>query len=623
MNAALRVLGNFRVKHLVILVLGFFLARPVLADVYDLRCDKNADDKKLRNELVKAMNIGSFAEGQRKLDHLMNRLGRGTHADGVLNPISLRAKFEAKGGGGVKAFALYLADRICLEVNYPHVGYESHTRAFFENHWRTAVMTREQIVAHDRVLADDVAKAKTEEDKRIARSARTAFRSQVEDGLKAQILIPAIVTTNIGFREKLNEFWFNHFNIYSRKTNVQSAPYYRKLRHYQGSMFRDLLISNAQDPAMLIYLDLHTSIRDPKGGDGGLNENYAREVMELHTLGVGPSSGVYDQADVTAAARILTGWGLTTVNGVRTFQFKGALHDRQGADKKTVMKAKHYVPYDKKNPEVQIAEGYSFFTQLAQHHRTKGNICRKLIRRFVGENLNKPLSGESGVYKDCVQAWGTNGNLRAVYGAIVTSKDMWDMNNYQKDIKNPLSMSISFLRLMGVQASNLVPATVNENCAKIEKTRIACHPIVAAVHNVNSLLGIPTGLTAPPIGYSERGADYANASMTIETLKFTYAQSQVRNTLYNPFNSQRIGAAAFEALTTSRLLLPGAKPAADLNLLVNSSLRLYPLDWQSRIGAAPLLEAVRNEPYMTKERQPQPFRTLATRVGGSRLFLYE
>lgn len=629
MNALLRVLLSFRVKYLVLGVLGFFLARPAWGDVYQLRCEKTAADKRLRADIVKAMNIRTFNEGQKKLDHLMNRLGRGTHADGVLNPVSLRAKFEAKGGGGVKAFALYLADRICLETQYPHTGYESHARAYFQSHWPSAMMTREQIAARDKQMADEVAKAiargADEATIRALRSRRTLFRQEIEDGLKGQILVPALVSVNIGFREKLNEFWFNHFNIYSRKTSIQSAPYYRTLRKYQGSSFRDILIASAQDPAMLLYLDLHTSIRDVKNvnGDGGLNENYAREVMELHTLGVGPLSGVYAQKDVTAAARVLTGWGLATVNGVRQFKFKGTLHDRQGAAKKTVMGVAHYVPYDKNNPDVQIAEGYSLLTQLAGHSRTKVNICRKLIRRFVGENLAEKLSSSGGVYRDCLNAWGRNGDLRAVYASLVTSKEMWDMRNYQKDVKNPLSYSLSFLRLMGVQAPNLLTETVSETCQNTQKNRIACHPVIAAVHNMSSALGIPTGLTAPPIGYSERGADYATASMSIEMLKFSYAQSELRNVLYNPFNSKRIGVVGFEALTQSRLLTPGGKYAADLNLLVNSSLRLYPLDWQKRVGAGPLLDSVRNDPFVDKLNRPQPFRTLATRVGGSRLFLYE
>lgn len=605
------------------------LASPALADVYELRCDRSAADRNLRADIKKAMNINSFAEAEKKIDHLMNRLGRGSHADGVLNPISLRTKFEAKGGGGVQGLATYLADRICLEVRYPHAGYESHVRAYFENHWRSAQMSPEDIGRRLTLLRDAVIAAKergASEDEIQALSRKVnMFRAEIEDGLKAQILVPPIVTVNIGFREKLNEFWFNHFNIYSNKTSLNSAPYYRTLRKYQGSQFRDLLIASAKDPAMLVYLDLHTSIRDLKNpnGDGGLNENYAREVMELHTLGVGPLSGVYSQEDVTAAARILTGWGLTTENGRQVFSFKANLHDRQGANKKTVMGVAHYVPFNKDRPEAQINEGLGLLTQLARHPRTRANICRKLIRRFVGENLVEPLNGQKGVLHDCMNAWDENGDLRGVYASIVTSREMWDLRNYQKDVKNPLTIAVSYLRMVGVQAPNLLAPTVSESCKEAHNNRISCHPVVAAVHGITAALGMPTGQTAPPIGYSERGADYATASMAVEVLRFTYSNSELRNVLYNPFNSQRISTLAFEKLTLQKLDGKATEVRSNLSVLAAASLRIYPRDWLSRVGADAAIATLRREPYTDLDNRPRPFRTLATIIGGSRLFLYE
>jgi uncharacterized protein (DUF1800 family) len=131
------------------------------------------------------------------------------------------------------------------------------------------------------------------------------------------------ILTERQLQEVMTDFWFNHFNVYVPKDSDQwyTTSYERDvIRPHALGSFRDLLLATAQSPAMMVYLDNWLSIgpdslangvnpQNPKSkkGNKGLNENYGREVMELHTVGV---NGGYSQADVTALAAILTGWGV-------------------------------------------------------------------------------------------------------------------------------------------------------------------------------------------------------------------------------------------------------------------------------------------------------------------------
>ena len=156
----------------------------------------------------------------------------------------------------------------------------------------------------------------------------------------AQTRILSDVLSERQLQQVMTNFWFNHFNIYQPKDSDQwyTTSYVRDvIRPHALGSFRDLLLATAQSPAMMVYLDNFLSIgpnsladgvnpQNPKSkkGNKGMNENYGREVMELHTVGV---NGGYSQADVTSLSAILTGWGVDRVNQGGGFLFDPKRHE--------------------------------------------------------------------------------------------------------------------------------------------------------------------------------------------------------------------------------------------------------------------------------------------------------
>jgi len=178
--------------------------------------------------------------------------------------------------------------------------------------------------------------------------------------------------------ERVVQFWNDHFNIYAGKPSVWNLllPFHQGIiRQHALGKFSDLLGAVAQGPAMLHYLDNQLSIA------GAPNQNYARELMELHTLGV---DNGYTQADVIAAARCLTGWGYKSfgsVAGAGTYQFSGALHDN-GA--KNVLGVS--IPAGG-----GIQDGLTVVAALANHPNTAHFLAGKLCRWFLGEEVPESL----------------------------------------------------------------------------------------------------------------------------------------------------------------------------------------------------------------------------------------
>src|SRR5262249_7197189 len=146
-----------------------------------------------------------------------------------------------------------------------------------------------------------------------------------------------VVLSERQLEEVMVDFWLNHFNVYAEKSAVRwMLPDYEReaIRGHALGRFRDLLLATARQPAMLFYLDNWLSTRADfvpiagpyKGTTRGLNENYAREILELHTLGV---DGGYTQQDVIEVARCFTGWTIDRPREAGRFVFRPALHDQQ------------------------------------------------------------------------------------------------------------------------------------------------------------------------------------------------------------------------------------------------------------------------------------------------------
>ncbi len=223
---------------------------------------------------------------------------------------------------------------------------------------------------------------------------------------------------------RMTEFWFNHFNVFIGKGPVR--PYVGNylltaIRPHALGKFEDLLLATAQHPAMLLYLDQAQST------SRGLNENYARELMELHTLGV---NGGYTQADVREMALVLTGWSVDIVGG-QGFLFRPRAHE-EGT--KTIM--------GRSFNESGQAQGIAAIKFLAQHPATAHRISARLATFFVADKPSKALVDR--LVRTFTQ---TGGDIQTVMRSLIESPEFWESGNTL--FKTPLDYACSSLVAAG------------------------------------------------------------------------------------------------------------------------------------------------------------------------------
>jgi len=223
--------------------------------------------------------------------------------------------------------------------------------------------------------------------------------------------------------ERMVEFWSDHFNINILDDKVKffkATDDRESIRPHALGKFRDLLHANARSPAMLLYLDNYSNTKE------GPNENYARELLELHTLGV---DGGYTEKDVVEVARAFTGW--TISRQTLEFRFDMNLHDR---GKKTVMGEPILQPYTG-----GITDGEQVLDLLASHPSTAMFISTKLIRRFVSDNPHPVLANKMAqVFLD------TDGNIRELMRTLFYSYAFWMSREIK--MKRPLDFLASAVR---------------------------------------------------------------------------------------------------------------------------------------------------------------------------------
>ena len=261
--------------------------------------------------------------------------------------------------------------------------------------------------------------------------------------------------------EVMTAFWENHFSVNANNTfnPLTLVDYDRTIRAHALGKFRDLLGAVAKSPAMLFYLDNYQSTVDslhpnptewklearrtehPPMGDTafvhvvkrrrtGINENYARELMELHTLGV---DGGYTQHDVQEVARCLTGWGIDDIVVGGTFAFHAAQHD---AGTKTVLGVR--IPGGR-----GIEDGEQVLDLLARHPSTAHFIAKKLVVRFVGDSAPPAL-----VDRAAQTFLRSDGDIGEVLRTIVTSPEFNSAGAYRAKVKTPFELVASVLRVM-------------------------------------------------------------------------------------------------------------------------------------------------------------------------------
>ncbi len=297
------------------------------------------------------------------------------------------------------------------------------------------------------------------------------------------------IESNRQLAEELDDFWFNHFNVYYDKGSDRFLiPAYERdaIRPNVLGKFRDLLEATAKSPAMLFYLDNFQSVRsdiDAKNKNRkvkrGLNENYGRELMELHTLGV---NGGYTQKDVTEVARCFTGWTLLEPRRGGGFFYNDNLHDK---GEKIVLG--HVIPAGGAQDDAE-----KVLDILATHPSTAHFVSKKLAQRFVADNPPDSL-----VDRMAKTFLTTNGDMRAVMKTMLESKEFWSEGAYRAKVKTPFEMVVSSVRALD--------ATVTD---------------AWALANQVGTLGEPLYRKQEPTGYSNLNAEWVNSAALLGRLNF-------------------------------------------------------------------------------------------------------
>jgi uncharacterized protein (DUF1800 family) len=294
----------------------------------------------------------------------------------------------------------------------------------------------------------------------------------------------------------LVDFWFNHFNVFARKgqTGIYVGEYERDaIRPHVLGRFRDLLGATAAHPAMLFYLDNWQSVApNPRltqranaapnaRARRGLNENYARELLELHTVGV---DGGYTQEDIVHVARAFTGWTIGRP-GEGGFRFAPTLHDR---DAKTVLGHKLAAGGG-------IDDGERVLDILSRHPSTARNIAFKLAQRFVHDT--PPPSLVDRAAKTFLRS---DGNLKEVVRTIVTSPEFFDSDVRLAKVKTPFEFVASALRASGAEVRT-----------------------GQAINRALSEMGMPLYMCQPPTGYDEVAAAWISSGALVTRINFAVA----------------------------------------------------------------------------------------------------
>jgi uncharacterized protein (DUF1800 family) len=253
-------------------------------------------------------------------------------------------------------------------------------------------------------------------------------RERVKNELRTAVLLRA-VNSERQFQEVIVDFWRNHLNVDVNKVPFLATHYEEHvLRKHAFDKFENLLLASARHPAMLVYLDNYVSNRQ------GLNENYARELMELHTLGV---DNGYTQDDVVALARALTGWTCGWRKGADgaddyTFFFNDRAHDSTPA-------AIVGLALDGSGG---MADGETAIRHLARHENTSRFISGKLCKHLVSDDPSPELvERASAVFRR------TEGDLREVYRAIIFDPEFTSAANFRTKVKTPFEFMVSVLRM--------------------------------------------------------------------------------------------------------------------------------------------------------------------------------
>jgi uncharacterized protein (DUF1800 family) len=318
------------------------------------------------------------------------------------------------------------------------------------------------------------------------------------------------------FEEVMTDFWFNHFNVFVDKglDRVMVTSYERDvIRPHALGKFEDLLVATAKSPAMLFYLDNWLSVgpdsaralgvgpfgnryppRNKAKRNNGLNENYGRELLELHTLSV---NGGYSQRDVTEVAKVFTGWTIDTPAQGGGFKFDPRMHEP----------GPKFVLGHRIKPKGED-EGLEVLHRLATSPKTAHFISLKLAERFVSDDPPSDL-----VDRMAKTFLKKKGDIREVLNTMFHSPEFWNDESYRAKVKTPLEFVASAVRATG---------------ADVDDAR-------ALTQQLNRM-GMPLYGAQPPTGYSMKAETWVSSSALLNRMNFALALAagKIKGVAMNP-----------------------------------------------------------------------------------------
>jgi uncharacterized protein (DUF1800 family) len=469
----------------------------------------------------------------RTIIHVLNRIGFGptSHAVDRVKQVGLASYIDQQ------LHPERIADEAIAARLAPFTTLSKSSRELAQDYFMPAMMERREQQRKNGQAPGDAAGSSAEAIRRTPEQtdAMRMQRAVLTELTQQRILRAAYSDRQL--EEVLVDFWFNHFNVFAGKGQVRVylTEYERDvIRPHVFGKFRDLLGATAQAPAMLFYLDnwqstaaagAPTSAADPaqlrelaaarremraarnpnvrrarenqemlrrrqaaampqnaQARRRGVNENYARELMELHTLGV---DGGYTQKDVQEVARCFTGWTIANPRLGGEFRFVPALHDD---GEKIVLGHRIKAGGGRK-------DGEEVLDLLARHPSTARFIATKLARRFVSDNPPAAL-----VDRAAERFRKTDGDLREVVRTIVTSPEFFAASAYRAKVKNPFEFIVSAIRVTEAEAINAMP-------------------LAQALRD----LGMPLYGAQPPTGYVDRSESWVNTGALLNRMNFAVA----------------------------------------------------------------------------------------------------
>ncbi len=394
-------------------------------------------------------------------------------------------------------------------------------------------------------------------------------------------------------QQVMDDFWFNHFNVFAGKGADRwlLTSYERDvIQPHSMGKFKDLLTATAKSPAMLFYLDNFLSA-DPRaadrlaaqraarqmrrGGFGrpfppaqqqgkknvrGLNENYGRELMELHTLGV---DGGYTQKDVTEVARCFTGWTIEKPREEANFKFDERLHD---PDPKIVL--------GKKIHAGGMKDGEEVIELLARHRSTAKFISTKLARRFVSDNPPPAL-----VERMAQTFQSSGGDIRAVLKTMIYSPEFWSREAYRAKIKTPFELVVSTARALGADVDTPMPLV-----------------------QWTGRIGEPLYQCQAPTGYADKADDWVNTGALLNRLNYSLALAgnKVRGS-----RSDIASLLGVEASSDAKGALDRAVEASDSKRVLDRAVQVF-LGGQAAPSTVETLEKQLDNPQVVQAKLDDP-----------------